>query len=62
MDNAAVIGTIISHSYLVTGILPVCIAFPCLATILLHEFHDGLIPDNVLVELFVATFSYHDAL
>lgn len=58
MDDVALMGTIISHC---TGILTVRIAFPCLAAILLHNFHDGLIPDNVLVESFIDTFSHRDA-
>ena len=47
MDDVAVISKIISHCYLVTGILPVRIAFPCLAAILLCNVHDGVIPDNI---------------
>ena len=54
-----VMGTIISHSYLVSGILPIRIAFPCLSAILLSP--KGQLPNNVLVESFVDCLSQHDA-
>ena len=46
-----VMGAIISHAYLVSGILPIWIAFPCLSAILLPP--KGQLPNNVLVESFV---------
>lgn len=54
-----VMGTIISHSYLVSRILPIRIAFPCLSVILLPS--KGQLPNNVLVESFVDCLSQHDA-
>ena len=54
-----VMGAIISHAYLVSGILPIRIAFPCLSAILFPP--KGQLPNNVLVESFVDCLSHHDA-
>ena len=53
------VGAVISHSYLTTGYLPIRIAFPCLAAILLGSSVD--IPENFLVEAFVNSLSVHEA-
>ena len=51
-------GTIISHSYLVSGILPIRIAFPGLSAILLPC--TKRIASKCLVESFVDCLSQHD--
>ncbi len=53
------LGTIISHAHLLTGMLPVKVAFPCLAAVLLPSV-DG-IPDDVLVRCFAECLSQLDA-
>ena len=53
------VGTIISHSYLTTGYLPIRIAFPCLAAILLGPSVD--IPENFFIKAFVNSVSTHKA-
>ena len=53
------LGTIISHVYLIIGMLPVKVAFPCLAAFLL-PFIDGL-PDEILSQCFVDSLSNLDA-
>ena len=57
-DCLPFIGTIISHAYLVTGILPVRIAVPCLAQMLLGKSIS--IPDRLVVESFIDTLSPHE--
>ncbi len=52
------VGLIISHAYLVTGLLPTRIAFPCLAHTLLGTNVD--IPEAVLFDCFVDTVSSHE--
>ncbi len=42
-----VLGTILSHGFLVTGMLPVRIAFPCLAAVALGPMVS--IPDSTLI-------------
>ena len=61
MDTSVLpwLGTIMSHAYLVCGILPVRIAFPCLAAILLQQGVEY--PEAILVEAFVNSQSVHDA-
>ena len=54
-----VMGAIISHAYLASGILPIRIALPCISAILLPP--GGQLPQNVLVETFVDCLSRHDA-
>ena len=54
------LGTIISHSYLACGILPIRIAFPCLSCVLLN--HGDQLPQEMLTETFVDSLSHHDAL
>jgi hypothetical protein len=53
------LGLIISCGYLLTCVLPVRIAFPTLAAILLPKFGD--LPDHVMVDSFIGTLSAYDA-
>ena len=53
------LGLIISCSYLLAGVLPVRIAFPTLAAILLAKSHD--LPDHVMVDSFTGILSAHDS-
>lgn len=52
-----VLGAIISHAYLVSGVLPVQIAYPCLAGILCKQ---SKLPDEILLSTFVESLSVHD--
>ena len=45
------IGTIISQAYMASGILPVRIAFTCLAAMLLPS--EIKLPDNILIDAFI---------
>uniref|UniRef100_A0A1X7TAZ1 HECT domain-containing protein n=1 Tax=Amphimedon queenslandica TaxID=400682 RepID=A0A1X7TAZ1_AMPQE len=60
-ESLRVIGSIISHSYLVTGILPVRVAFPCLAAMLLECYNETSIPDNKLIDVLLNSLSSYDA-
>jgi hypothetical protein len=51
-------GTVVSHAYLVAGILPVKVAFPTLCLILKECEH---IPDEVLIHAFVDCLDCHEA-
>ena len=51
------LGCIISHAYLVSGILPVRIVFPCLATILVSQCE---LPEEVLLTTMINSLSIHD--
>ena len=51
------LGCIISHVYLVSGILHVRIAFPCLATILVSQCE---LPEEVLLTTMINSLSIHD--
>ncbi len=53
------LGTIISHVYLLTGMLPVKVAFHCLASILLPSVSG--IPEEVIVQCYVDSLSNLDA-
>ena len=55
----ATVGFVISHAYMVTGILPVRIAFPCLAQSLLGTSQS--IPTSALVEAFQDCISVHES-
>ena len=55
----SVIGTALSHAYIIAGILPVRIAFPCLAVALLGPA--TVIPDTLLYSSFLSSLSAHDA-
>ena len=53
------IGRVLSHGYLVSGFLPVCISLPCLIFMLLGNM-DAEISDEVLLEAFLDYVSiYH---
>ena len=56
MSTFEVIGSIISHAYLVSGVLPDRIAFPCLAFIL----NKSAIPDSVLIEAYSLSLSIYE--
>ena len=58
MSTLTTLGRVISHAYLVTGLLPTRISFPCLAQILLGQIE---IPDDVLFHSFVDNISSHEA-
>ena len=59
MSKLPTVGAIISHSYLTTGYLPIRIAFPCLAAILLGPSED--IPEKIFIESFINSLSVHEA-
>ena len=54
MSAFVILGTILSHGYLLEGYLPVRIAFPSLATMLLGQID---IPDKILVSSFADSLS-----
>ena len=58
-SELALIGLVISHAYVSSGILPTRISFPCLARILLPR--PGDLPDNIMVEVFMNSLSLYDA-
>ena len=58
MSSFQTLGTIMSHSYLVSGILPDRVAFPCLATALLGP-HIA-IDEKILEEAFVCSLSTYE--
>lgn len=53
------LGFIISHAYLVAGMLPIKIAFPSLASMLLPS--PGSLPDEVSIQSFIDSLSCLDA-
>lgn len=55
----AIMGFIISHAYMVSGILPVRIAFPCLAHSLLGT--SETVPESAILEAFQDSLSTHDS-
>ena len=54
------LSAIFSHAYMITGMLPVKVAFPILAAILLPK--STTLPDSVLLESFVDSLSSHDTI
>ena len=58
MAKFKLIGTILVHGFMVCGFLPVRIAFPVIAAVLLGP--DVKIPDTILIESFVDFLSSHD--
>ena len=58
-SKLALVGLVISHAYISTGILPTRISFPCLAGILLPK--PGDLPDNIMAEIFMNGLSLYDA-
>ena len=59
METFPLLGAIISHAYLVAGVFPDRIAFPCLAAALLGN--NTVVPDTLLQECFVSSVSAHEA-
>lgn len=59
MSSFLVFGAIVSHAYLVTGVLPVRVAFPTLAHCLIGS--NIRIPDEVMLTSFMDSLSTHDA-
>ena len=59
VETLQLLGRILSHGYLVTGFLPVRIAFPALCSILLTPVVS--IPDSILFNTFVDNISSYDA-
>ena len=59
MSMLTTVGFVISHAYIVTGILPVRIAFPCLAQSLLGT--SVIIPKSIIVESFRDFISMHES-
>lgn len=55
MSALPILGKILSHSYLGSGLLPLRIAFPTLAALLDSEVH--AVSDDVLVETFLCALS-----
>ena len=53
------IGTILSHAYLIAGIFPDRIAFPCLAAALLGP--NTTVPESLLRDSFVSSLSAHES-
>ena len=50
-SELTLLGLVISHAYLSTGILPTRISFPCLANMIIPEVCQ--FPDHVMVEAFI---------
>jgi len=59
ISSYPVVGTILSHGFLLAGYLPVRITFPVLAKILLPQYND--LPPNILIETFIESLSCYDA-
>ena len=60
MSTFTIVGRIISHGYLVAGILPVRIALPTLICMLLGPGADTLIPDEPLINTFLDFISSYE--
>lgn len=54
-----VLGTILSHGFLVSNFLPLCIVFPTLVAVLLGP--TVLIPDSILVDTFADHLSTYES-
>ena len=59
MSVLTTMGFVISHAYMVTGILPIRIAFPCLVQSLLGT--SRTIPESAMVEAFQDSISTHES-
>ena len=59
MSLLTTVGFVISHAYMVSGVLPVRIAFPCLAQSILGT--SVAVPESVIVEAFQDSLSTHDS-
>ncbi len=59
MSTFSILGGIISHAYLVAGVFPDKVAFPCLVAVLLSlKF---AVPDSIFQETFINSLSIHEA-
>jgi hypothetical protein len=56
IDDFRIIGSILSHAYLVSGVLPDRIAFPCLVSVFLNK----PVPVSVLVDTFIMSLCEHE--
>ena len=59
MATSKTVGAVISHAYLVSGVFPDRVAFPCLAAALLGP--NIVISDALLRESFISSLSVHEA-
>ena len=60
-SSLATFGSIVSHAYLVAGILPIKISFPCLRGMLLQNSKSMSIPEEVVVKSFVDCLNCYEA-
>lgn len=61
MKDMSTLGRVISHMYLIAGIIPDRIAFPCLAAIFLGPSNvPSNVPDQLLQDYFVGCLSTHE--
>jgi hypothetical protein len=56
IDDFRIIGSILSHAYLVSGVLPDRIAFPCLVSVFLNK----PVPESLLVDTFIMSLCEHE--
>ena len=59
-DKLSIVGYILSHGFLATGILPVRLAFPSLVSMLLGP--KVIVSDSVMLSTFVDSISSHESL
>ena len=59
MGALPIIGTVLSHGYIVSGFLPVQVSFPVIAAILLGP--TITIEDSLLIKSFIGHLNYYDA-
>ena len=59
LSTLSIFGSVMSHAYMVSGVLPIRIAFPCLAHCFIGT--NIKIPDNIMVASLIDSFSVHDA-
>jgi hypothetical protein len=53
-----ILGIVISLGYLISGVLPNKIPYPCLASILLGKCN---VPEEVMIDCFISSLNNHDA-
>ena len=61
MEIYSTLGKILSHAYLVCGILPTRIAFPCLKSMLIPQSDVGCMTDEMLVDCFIDSINCHES-
>ena len=59
MAKFKLVGTILVHGFMVCGFLPIRLAFPVVAAVLLGP--DVVIPDNILMESFIDYLACHES-